>query len=42
MFELQNRSFDHTIHIRKRQETGYFIITNDAGKEIDFKYKKES
>ena len=42
IFELFNRSFTDTLQIRKRQEIGYFFITNDRGKEIDFKYVKES
>ena len=40
-FELFNKSFTRTLQIRKRQEIGYFFITNDRGKEIDFKYVKE-
>ena len=40
-FELYNRSFTDTFQIRKRQELGYFLITNDRGKEINFKYEKE-
>ena len=27
--------------IRKKQEIGYFIILNDAGKEIRHSFKKE-
>ena len=42
VFELFNKSFTDTLQIRKRQEIGYFFITNDRGKEIDFKYVKES
>ena len=41
IFELINKNFNRTIEIRKRQEIGYFFIINNAGKEIDFKYKKE-
>ena len=41
VFELFNRSFTDMLQIRKRQEIGYFFITNDRGKEIDFKYVKE-
>ena len=41
IFELINKNFNRMIEIRKRQEIGYFFITNNAGKEIDFKYKKE-
>ena len=40
-FELYNRSFTDAFQIRKRQELGYFLITNDRGKEINFKYEKE-
>ena len=39
-FELFNKSFTQTLQIRKKQEIGYFFITNDRGKEIDFKYMK--
>ena len=42
IFELFNKSFTQTLQIRKRQEIGYFFITNDRGKEIDFKYVKET
>ena len=42
VFKLFNKSFTDTLQIRKRQEIGYFFITNDRGKEIDFKYVKES
>ena len=41
-FELFNKSFTETLQIRKRQEIGYFFTTNGRGKEIDFKYVKES
>ena len=41
MFELFNKSFTQTLQIRRRQEIGYFFVTNDRGKEIDFKYVKE-
>ena len=40
-FELYNSNFTETFQIRKRQELGYFVITNDRGKEINFKYEKE-
>ena len=40
--ELFNKSFTETLQIRKRQDIGYFFIRNDRGKEIDFKYVKES
>ena len=42
IFELFNKSFTNTLQIKKRQEIGYFFITNDSGKEIDFKYQKET
>ena len=41
-FELFNKSLNNIFQIRKKQEIGYFIIINDAGKKIDFQYKKES
>ena len=40
ILELYNKSFTRTLQIRKRQEIGYFFITNDGGKELDFKYVK--
>ena len=40
--ELFNKSFTETLQIRKRQDIRYFFIRNDRGKEIDFKYIKES
>ena len=40
IFELFNKSFTQTLQIRKRQEIGYFFVTNDRGKEINFKYIK--
>ena len=42
IFELFNKNFTQTLQIRKKQEIGYFFITNDRGKEINFKYKKET
>ena len=42
IFELFNKSFTQTLQIRKRQEIGYFFITNDRGKEINFKYVRET
>ena len=42
IFELFNKSFTQTLQIRKRQEIGYFFITNDRGKELDFKCVKET
>ena len=41
-FELFNKSFTQTLQIRKKQEIRYFFITNDRGKEINFKYVKET
>ena len=41
IFELFNKNFTQTLHIKKKQEIGYFFITNDRGKEIDFKYMKQ-
>ena len=40
-FELQNKSLNKIFQIRKKQEIGYFIILNDAGKEIRHSFKKE-
>ena len=40
-FELFNRSLNTVFQIRKRQEIGYFMILNDAGKEIRHNFKKE-
>ena len=40
-FELFNKIFNNTFHLRNKQETGYFMILNDGGKEIPFAYKKE-
>ena len=40
ILELYNKSFTWTLQIRKRQEIGYFFITNNGGKELDFKYVK--
>ena len=39
-FKLFNKNFNQTLQIRKKQEIGYFLITNDNGKELDFKYEK--
>ena len=33
-FELFNKSFNNTFHLRNKQEIGYFMILNDGGKEI--------
>ena len=41
IFELYNKSFTETVQIRKRQELGYFFITRDSRKEINFKFVKE-
>ena len=40
-FELYNKSLNKIFQIRKKQEIGYFIILNDAGKEIRHSFKKE-
>ena len=40
-FELFNKSLNKIFQIRKKQEIGYFIIVNDAGKEIRHSFKKE-
>ena len=40
IFDLYNKSFTQTLQVRKKQEIGYFFITNDRGKEIDFKFVK--
>ena len=40
-FELFNKSMNNIFQLRKKQEIGYFIIINDAGKEIRHAYRKE-
>ena len=40
-FELFNKSLNKIFQIRKKQETGYFMIINDAGKEIHHSFKRE-
>ena len=40
-FELYNKSLNKIFQIRKKQEIGYFIILNDAGKVICHSFKKE-
>ena len=40
IFKPFHKSFTQTLQIRKRQEIGYFFVTNNRGKEIDFKYVK--
>ena len=40
-FELYNKSLNKIFQIRKKQEIGYFIILNDAGKVISHSFKKE-
>ena len=40
-FELYNKNLNKIFQIRKKQEIGYFIILNDAGKEIRHSFKKE-
>ena len=40
-FELYNKNLNKIFQIRKKQEIGYFILLNDAGKEIRHSFKKE-
>ena len=40
-FELFNKNLNKIFQIRKGQEIGYFMIVNDAGKEIRHSFKKE-
>ena len=40
-FELCNKNLNKIFQIRKKQEIGYFMILNDAGKEIRHSFKKE-
>ena len=40
-FKLYNKSLNKIFQIRKKQEIGYFVILNDAGKEIRHSFKKE-
>ena len=40
-FELFNKNLNKIFQIRKEQEIGYFMIVNDAGKEIRHSFKKE-
>ena len=40
-FELFNKSLNKIFQIRKKQEVGYFMIINDAWKEIHNSFKKE-
>ena len=40
-FKLYNKNLNKIFQIRKKQEIGYFIILNDAGKEIRHSFKKE-
>ena len=40
-FELFNKSMNNIFQLRKKHEIGYFIIINDAGKEIRHAYRKE-
>ena len=40
-FELFNKNLNKIFQIRKGQEIGYFLIVNDAGKEIRHSFKKE-
>ena len=40
-FELYNKNLNKIFQIRKKQEIGYFMIINDAGKEIHHSFKRE-
>ena len=40
-FKLHNKSLNKIFQIRKKQEIGYFIILNNAKKEIRHSFKKE-
>ena len=40
-FELFNKNLNKIFQIRKGQEIGYFMIVNDAGKEIRHSFKKK-
>ena len=40
-FKLYNKNLNKIFQIRKKQEIGYFIILNNAGKEIRHSFKKE-
>ena len=40
-FELFNKNLNKIFQIRKRQEIGYFMIVNNAGKEIRHSFEKE-
>ena len=40
-FELYNKNLNKIFQIRKKQEIGYFIILNNARKEIRHSFKKE-
>ena len=41
-FELYNKNLNKIFQIRKKQEIGYFIILNNAGKEICHSLKKRT
>ena len=40
-FELFNKNLNKIFQIRKGQDIDYFMIVNDAGKEIRHSFKKE-
>ena len=40
-FELFNSSFVDTFKLIRRQKLGYFFVTNDRGKEINYRFKKK-
>ena len=40
-FQLFNKSLNKIFQIRRKQEIGYFMIINDAGKEIHHSFKRE-
>ena len=40
-FELFNKNLNKIFQIRKKQEIGYFMIINDARKEIHHSFKRE-
>ena len=41
-FELYNKNLNKIFQIGKKQEIGYFIILNDAGKEIRHSFNKRT
>ena len=40
-FDLLNKNLNKIFQIRKGQEIGYFMVVNNAGKEIRHSFKKE-